>query len=63
MTELKQNSPARDWLEAELADTLLRQCPLLSILASSREPLNIAGETKAALAACIVLCRNIHGFQ
>lgn len=22
MTELKQNSPARDWLEAELADTL-----------------------------------------
>lgn len=22
MTEIKQNSPARDWLEAELADTL-----------------------------------------
>ena len=22
MTEAKQNSPARDWLEAELADTL-----------------------------------------
>jgi predicted ATPase len=30
---------------AELADTLLRVCPLLTILASSRESLNIAGET------------------
>ena len=29
---------------AELADTLLRQCPLLTILASSREALGIGGE-------------------
>jgi len=29
---------------AKLADTLLRQCPSVSILASSREPLGIAGE-------------------
>jgi predicted ATPase len=30
---------------ADLADALLRGCPLLTILATSREPLNIAGET------------------
>jgi predicted ATPase/DNA-binding CsgD family transcriptional regulator len=30
---------------ADLADTLLRACPRLAILATSREPLNIAGET------------------
>ncbi len=30
---------------AELADTLLRRCPQLSILATSREPLGVAGET------------------
>ena len=29
---------------AEVADALLRGCPLLTILATSREPLNIAGE-------------------
>jgi predicted ATPase len=30
---------------AQLADTLLRACPGLTILATSREPLKIAGET------------------
>src|SRR6266567_184623 len=30
---------------ADLADTLLHACPLLTILATSREALNIAGET------------------
>ena len=30
---------------ADLADTLLGRCPDLSILATSREPLRIAGET------------------
>ncbi len=31
---------------AELADALLRQCPLLRILATSREALGVAGETR-----------------